>query len=265
MWHGRLGDDGDDGSELRSPNWATIRSAPVKSSPWPTVDRHGPDQIDALLITRPAGSARCCQHHGLPGPPPVDASGAAARLYELYLRRHDRIDDWSMVDRAAPWVVGGYLSRQASGSAVRPGPLPALVGARTAITATWIFIRDGQLDDTFALAELLVDDPEHFVQTAVGGWVREAGKHDVGAAAAFLDTYAATMPRPHCVSPSSISTPPNGSATAAAAHPRSHDHGHEARTRSGSRQRRRPLARAFYTEKLGFALDVDVTPAEGCG
>ena len=30
-------------------------------------------------------------------------------LYELYLRRHDRIDDWPLVDRAAPWVVGGYL------------------------------------------------------------------------------------------------------------------------------------------------------------
>lgn len=31
-------------------------------------------------------------------------------LFELYLRRHDRIDYWDLVDRAAPWVVGGYLS-----------------------------------------------------------------------------------------------------------------------------------------------------------
>jgi hypothetical protein len=30
-------------------------------------------------------------------------------LYELYLRRHDRIDSWDLVDRAAPHVVGGYL------------------------------------------------------------------------------------------------------------------------------------------------------------
>lgn len=28
-------------------------------------------------------------------------------LYELYLRRHERIDDWDLVDRAAPHVVGG--------------------------------------------------------------------------------------------------------------------------------------------------------------
>ena len=31
-------------------------------------------------------------------------------LYEIYLRRHDRITAWDMVDRAAPRVVGGYLA-----------------------------------------------------------------------------------------------------------------------------------------------------------
>ncbi len=30
-------------------------------------------------------------------------------LYDLYMRRHDRIDNWDLVDRAAPHVVGGYL------------------------------------------------------------------------------------------------------------------------------------------------------------
>ena len=31
-------------------------------------------------------------------------------LYDLYLRRHDRIDTWDLkVDRAALHVVGGYL------------------------------------------------------------------------------------------------------------------------------------------------------------
>ena len=116
-------------------------------------------------------------------------------LYELYLRRHDRIDDWSMVDRAAPWVVGGYLIDKPRDPLYDLARSPHWWERRTAITATWIFIRDGQLDDTFAIAELLVDDPEHFVQTAVGGWVREAGKHDVARLRAFLDTYAATMPR----------------------------------------------------------------------
>ena len=30
-------------------------------------------------------------------------------LFELYLRRHDRIDTWDLVDRSAIWVVGEYL------------------------------------------------------------------------------------------------------------------------------------------------------------
>ncbi len=30
-------------------------------------------------------------------------------LNELYLRRHDRINNWDLVDRAAPSVVGGWL------------------------------------------------------------------------------------------------------------------------------------------------------------
>src|SRR5215211_896500 len=31
------------------------------------------------------------------------------QLFDLYIRRHDRIDSWDLVDRSAPYVVGGYL------------------------------------------------------------------------------------------------------------------------------------------------------------
>src|ERR1700752_698220 len=31
-------------------------------------------------------------------------------LFDLYIRRHDRINNWDLVDRAAPYVVGGYLA-----------------------------------------------------------------------------------------------------------------------------------------------------------
>ncbi len=30
-------------------------------------------------------------------------------LFDIYLRRHDRINSWDLVDRSAPYVVGGYL------------------------------------------------------------------------------------------------------------------------------------------------------------
>ena len=116
-------------------------------------------------------------------------------LYQLYLRRHDRINDWSLVDRAAPSVVGGYLLDRPRDPLYRLARSESVWERRTAIVATWHFIQRGQLDDTYAIGELLVDDPEHLIQTAVGGWVREAGKRDVDRLRAFLDAHAATMPR----------------------------------------------------------------------
>jgi 3-methyladenine DNA glycosylase AlkD len=116
-------------------------------------------------------------------------------LYELYIRRHDRIDTWDLVDRAAPYVVGGYLSDKPR------DPLYVLARSadwwerRTAIVATYFFIRQDDLDDTYAIADILADDPEELVQKAVGGWVREAGKRDPGRLLAFLDRHARTMPR----------------------------------------------------------------------
>jgi 3-methyladenine DNA glycosylase AlkD len=56
-------------------------------------------------------------------------------------------------------------------------------------------MRRGELDDTFALAEVLVDDPEDLVQKPVGACLREAGKQDRPRLLAFLDVHAATMPR----------------------------------------------------------------------
>lgn len=41
-------------------------------------------------------------------------------LFELYLRRHDRIDTWDLVDRSAPYVVGGYASPAQAASIDRP-------------------------------------------------------------------------------------------------------------------------------------------------
>lgn len=116
-------------------------------------------------------------------------------LYELYLRRHDRIDHWALVDRAAPSVVGGYLLDKPRDPLYGLARTGTVFQRRTAIVATWAFIRQGQLDDTFGIAELLVHDPDDVVCKAVGGWVREAGKRDRDRLRAFLDAYAATMPR----------------------------------------------------------------------
>jgi DNA alkylation repair enzyme len=116
-------------------------------------------------------------------------------LCELYLRRHDRIDSWDLVDRAAPSVVGGYLFDRSRDPLYVLARSPHPMERRTAIVATYYFIRHGDLDDTFAIADLLAHDPDDLVQKAVGGWTREAGKRDRAPLRSFLDRHAATMPR----------------------------------------------------------------------
>ena len=116
-------------------------------------------------------------------------------LYELYLRRHDRIDNWDLVDRSAPYVVGGYLADKPRDVLRRLARSESQWERRSAIVATYYFIRQGDLDDTFDIAEILVNDPEDLVQKAVGGWIREAGKRDKARLVEFLDRHAAAMPR----------------------------------------------------------------------
>jgi hypothetical protein len=115
-------------------------------------------------------------------------------LFELYLRRHDRIDTWDMVDRAAPFVVGGYLSDKPRDPLYDLAKSAQWYERRTAIVATYYFIRQDDLHDTFAIADTLALDDHHLVQKAVGGWVREAGKRDETLLRRYLDRYAATMP-----------------------------------------------------------------------
>ena len=116
-------------------------------------------------------------------------------LFELYLRRHDRIDTWDLVDRSAIWVVGEYLVDKPRDDLYRLARSERPMERRTAILSTFAFIRRGELDDALQIAEVLVDDNDEFVQKAVGWMLREVGKKDPKRYAGFLQRHAATMPR----------------------------------------------------------------------
>jgi 3-methyladenine DNA glycosylase AlkD len=117
------------------------------------------------------------------------------QLYELYIKRHDRINNWDMVDRSAPFVVGGWLFDKSRAPLYKLAKSKNVWERRTAIVSTWYFIRQNDVDDTFKIAGMLVNDKEELINTAVGSWIREAGKRDKQQLLDFLDTHAATMPR----------------------------------------------------------------------
>ncbi len=115
-------------------------------------------------------------------------------LYELYLRRHDRINSWDLVDLAAWRVIGPHLVDRPRDILYQLARSPSLWERRTAILATFSFMRRDQFDDTFAIAAILLHDGEELVQKSVGWTLREAGA-DNPRLLAFLDDHAATMPR----------------------------------------------------------------------
>jgi len=116
-------------------------------------------------------------------------------LYDLYLRRHDRVNNWDLVDLAAPFVVGGYLADKPRDVLYELARSANMWERRTAITATFYFIRKGEADDTFRIAEMLLDDEEDLVHKAVGGGVRWAGAKNLNRLLEFLEKHATRMPR----------------------------------------------------------------------
>ena len=115
-------------------------------------------------------------------------------LFDLYIKCHNRINNWDLVDRSAPYVVGGYLFDKPRNILYKLAKSKNVWERRTAIVSTYYFIRQKDLSDTFKIAELLIYDQHDLVQKAVGSWVREAGKYDKLALIEFLDSFAPSMP-----------------------------------------------------------------------
>jgi len=116
-------------------------------------------------------------------------------LFDLYVRRHDRINTWDLVDRSAIYVVGDHLLDKPRDILYTLAESASPMERRTAILSTYAFIRQGDLDDTYRIAEALLGDEHDLVQKAVGWMLREAGKRDQPRLLEFLDAHAVTMPR----------------------------------------------------------------------
>lgn len=117
-------------------------------------------------------------------------------LYDLYIRRHDRINNWDLVDLAAYYVVGRYLADKPRDILYRLARSKNMWERRTAIVATADFImKRHEVDDTFKIAEILVNDKEDLVNKGTGWMLRAAGDVDRPRLLSFLDKHAATMPR----------------------------------------------------------------------
>ena len=116
-------------------------------------------------------------------------------LFELYLRSMDRINNWDLVDLGAWDVVGRYLVDKSRDVLYDLARSSNIWERRTAALSTMAFLRRGEVDDAFRIAELLMHDEQDLIHKAAGWALREAGRHDRQRLIQFLDAHAATMPR----------------------------------------------------------------------
>jgi len=116
-------------------------------------------------------------------------------LFNLYIKRHDRINTWDLVDRSAIYVVGSHLFDKPRKVLYKLARSKFMPERRTAIVATLYFIGKGEVDDAFKIAEILLKDEQDLIHKATGWALRYAGDKDRQRLLNFLDKYAVTMPR----------------------------------------------------------------------
>ena len=106
---------------------------------------------------------------------------------DFYLAHTAFINNWDLVDLSCYPLLGVWLldkDRSLLYDLARNGK--TLWEQRIGMVSTMTFVRQGQLEDTFAIADILLHHPHDLIQKAVGWLLREAGKKDKEALEAYL-------------------------------------------------------------------------------
>lgn len=122
-------------------------------------------------------------------------AGPREELIALYLRKLERVDNWDLVDVSAPGLLGAYVEHGDRSLLDTLAQRDHLWSQRAAIVATQWLIKRGQFDDTFRLAEALLDHRHDLIHKASGWMLREVGERDRAAMEQFLGRHYRRMPR----------------------------------------------------------------------
>lgn len=121
------------------------------------------------------------------------------RCVVFYLEHTEYINNWDLVDLSCYEILGRWLldkDRSLLYDLARNGK--TIWEQRMGIVSTMWFIRNRELDDTYAIAEIFLEkaQPIHdLLQKAVGWQLRDAGKRDEERLRCWLDTNVQRMPR----------------------------------------------------------------------
>jgi len=116
-------------------------------------------------------------------------------IYRLYLGNTKFVNNWDLVDSSAPQIVGAWLFTRSRSPLRRLARSSSLWERRIGIIATQFFIRRGDFEETFRIADLLLADRHDLIHKAVGWMLREVGNRSPKAERAWLESRYPRMPR----------------------------------------------------------------------
>lgn len=116
-------------------------------------------------------------------------------FYEFYIDNIKYVNNWNLVDASAHYIIGAYLWDKDKEYLFKLAKSENLWERRIAMVATWYFIRKNELNLTFKIAQLLLNDKHDLIHKAVGWMLREAGKKDEKQLIDFLNQHISQMPR----------------------------------------------------------------------
>ena len=125
--------------------------------------------------------------------------GLQKQYIDFYLSHTEFINNWDLVDLSCYELLGVWLldkERALLYDLARDGK--TIWEQRIGMVSTMQFLRHGQLDDTYAIADIFLAKPKplhDLLQKAVGWLLREAGKRDEQRLKDWLSTRYQDMPR----------------------------------------------------------------------
>ena len=120
------------------------------------------------------------------------------KLFDLYMKAMTAgyINNWDLVDVTAP-IIGEFLIETEDPYILlnKLAKSKSLWQRRVSIVFTFAFIRAGDIEPTFLMAEKLLGDKHDLIHKAVGWALREAGKLNGRELRGFLSNHSHEMPR----------------------------------------------------------------------
>jgi len=120
------------------------------------------------------------------------------KLFNFYLKelKAGNVNNWDLVDVSAP-TIGEYLLHVSDPMKAlnQLAKSKSLWGRRASVIFTFAFLRAGELEPTYEMAERHLKDQHDLMHKAVGWMLREMGKRDLGLLRNFLNEHCTQMPR----------------------------------------------------------------------